>query len=136
MKDDEMFFYSRSSHRRCSAKKGVLKNDANFTGKHLCWSLFLIKFHVFRPATFLKRYCNMDVFLWNLWIFKEHLFPGTSANTALHFLCKPCLEKLPKGLCKICQLYVRIPYNSYFGKCIKRWSQWFQGKHLILKVPL
>ena len=32
----------RSSHRRCSIKKGVLKNFANFTGKHLCWSLFLI----------------------------------------------------------------------------------------------
>ena len=24
-------------------KKDVLKNFANFTGKHLCWSLFLIK---------------------------------------------------------------------------------------------
>ena len=24
-------------------KKGVLKNFANFTGKHLCWSLFIIK---------------------------------------------------------------------------------------------
>ena len=24
-------------------KKGVLKNFANLTGKHLCWSLFLIK---------------------------------------------------------------------------------------------
>ena len=24
-------------------KMGVLKNFANFTGKHLCWSLFLIK---------------------------------------------------------------------------------------------
>ena len=40
------FFYSSiygSSHRRCSVKKGVLKNFANFTGKHLFWSLFLIK---------------------------------------------------------------------------------------------
>ena len=26
---------SRSSHRRCSVKKGVLKNFAIFTGKHL-----------------------------------------------------------------------------------------------------
>ena len=34
----------RSSHRRCSVKKGVLKKFAYFTGKHLCWSLFLIKF--------------------------------------------------------------------------------------------
>ena len=34
----------KSSHQRCSVKKGVLKNFANFTGKHLCWSLFLKKF--------------------------------------------------------------------------------------------
>ena len=33
----------RSSHQRCSVKIGVLKNFSNFTGKHLCWSLFLIK---------------------------------------------------------------------------------------------
>ena len=31
---------SGSSHRRCSVRKGVLKNSANFTEKHLCWSLF------------------------------------------------------------------------------------------------
>ena len=29
----------RSSHWRCSVKKGVLKNFAKFTGKHLCRSL-------------------------------------------------------------------------------------------------
>ena len=34
---------SRSSHRSCSIKKAVLNNFAIFTGKHLCWSLFLIK---------------------------------------------------------------------------------------------
>ena len=33
----------RSSHRKCSVKKDVLKTFANFTGKHLCWILFLIK---------------------------------------------------------------------------------------------
>ena len=27
-------------------KRGVLKNFLNFTGKHLCWSLFLIKLQV------------------------------------------------------------------------------------------
>ena len=31
----------------------VLKNFANFTGKHLCWSLFP-KLQAFRPATPLK----------------------------------------------------------------------------------
>ena len=25
-----------------TVRKGVLRNFANFTGKHLCWSLFLV----------------------------------------------------------------------------------------------
>ena len=44
-----------SSHRRCSVKKGVLKGFANFTVKHLCWSLLLTTLQVFRAATSLKR---------------------------------------------------------------------------------
>ena len=40
----------RSSYRRCSVKKGFLKNFANFTEKHLCWSLFLINLLAFRPV--------------------------------------------------------------------------------------
>ena len=31
------------SNGRCSVKRDVLKDFANFAGKHLCWSLFLIK---------------------------------------------------------------------------------------------
>ena len=50
----------RSSNRSCSVKEGVLKNFANSTGKHLCWSLlmklqaylckglFIIKLQTFR----------------------------------------------------------------------------------------
>ena len=34
----------RSSHLRCSISKCVLKNFVNFTGKHLCQSLFLNNF--------------------------------------------------------------------------------------------
>ena len=33
----------RSSHQRCSVKKGVLRNVAKFTGKHLRQSLFFNK---------------------------------------------------------------------------------------------
>ena len=33
----------RSSHERCSVRKGVLRNLAKFTGKHLCQSLFFNK---------------------------------------------------------------------------------------------
>ena len=48
-------FYSillnRSSRLEVFCKKGVLKNFAKFTGKHLCQSLFFNK----RPATLLKK---------------------------------------------------------------------------------
>ena len=45
----------RSSHQRCSKKKGVLKSSAKFTGKHLKQSLFLNKFEGLSSATFLKK---------------------------------------------------------------------------------
>ena len=51
-----------------------LKNFANFTAKHLYWSLFLIKWQVWWPATFIKRDSNKLVFLWNLRSFLEGLF--------------------------------------------------------------
>ena len=44
-------------------KKAVLKNFSILTGKHLCWSLFLIKLWSFRSATLLKRDSNTGVFL-------------------------------------------------------------------------
>ena len=72
---------SRSSHRRCSVKKVVLKNLRNFTGKYLCSSLFSIKFQVFRPLILLKRYFNIGVFLWNLRNFWEHQFWRTLRTT-------------------------------------------------------
>ena len=34
---------NRSSRQRCSITKGVLRNFAKFTGKHLCRSLFFNK---------------------------------------------------------------------------------------------
>ena len=37
-----------------AATGDILKNFANFTGKHLCWSLFVTKLQAFRPATPLK----------------------------------------------------------------------------------
>ena len=45
----------RSSHQRCSMKKGVVRNFAKFTGKHLCQSLLFNKVAGLRPATLLKK---------------------------------------------------------------------------------
>ena len=43
-------------------KIGVLKNFANFTGKHLCWSLFLINLQA-KALNFIKKRLQPGVFL-------------------------------------------------------------------------
>ena len=45
----------RSSHRRCSVRKSVLRNFAKFTGKRLCQSLLFNKVTGLRAATLLKK---------------------------------------------------------------------------------
>ena len=50
-------------------KKAVFKNFAIFTGKYLCWSLFLIRLQAWRPANLLKRDSNTDIFIVNIAIF-------------------------------------------------------------------
>ena len=44
--------------QKCCSKKFVI-----FTGKHLVWSLFLIKLQTLGPATLSKRDSNTGVFL-------------------------------------------------------------------------
>ena len=83
-----MFIIFRSSHKRCSVKKGVLKKFTNFMEKHLCWSLFLLKL---QATTLLERNCNTCVFLWNL----------------RNFLKTPIL----KNICERLVLYFH--YNSH-----------------------
>ena len=45
----------RSSRQDVFCKKGVLRNFAKFTEKHLCQSLFFNKVAGLRPATLLKK---------------------------------------------------------------------------------
>ena len=52
-------FY-RSSHWRCSVRKGVLRNFAKFTGKHLCQSLLFN--NVPGPCNFIKKETLAQVF--------------------------------------------------------------------------
>ena len=47
--------YYRTSHQRCSLKKGVLRDFAKFTGKQLCQNLFFNKVAALMPATLLKK---------------------------------------------------------------------------------
>ena len=46
---------NRSSHRRCSVRKGVLRNFALFTGKYQCQRLFFNKVAGLRPVTLAKK---------------------------------------------------------------------------------
>ena len=53
-RDKGLKYNSEAVVRRGSSKISVLENFADFTGKHLCWSLFLIKlqsFHKFHRKT-------------------------------------------------------------------------------------
>ena len=54
-------------------KIGVLKKFVNFTGKHLCWSLFLIKF----LTNFIKDTPTQMFSCEILEKFQEHLFYRT-----------------------------------------------------------
>ena len=49
-----LFSPSRSSHRKCSVRKDLLRNFARLTGKHLCQSLFFTEVGL-RSATLLKK---------------------------------------------------------------------------------
>ena len=71
------FQISRSRRSQKFFKIDISKNFAIFIGKHLCWSLFLIKFHAFRPSALLARDSNTCVFLWILRNYQEHLFYRT-----------------------------------------------------------
>ena len=57
----KIVFLFRSSHRRCSVRKGVLRNFAKFTEEHLCQSLF---FNKVRPkaCNFIKKETLSQVF--------------------------------------------------------------------------
>ena len=56
----------RKKHPLLEIQIGILKNFTTFTGKHMCWSLFLIKLQGYSPETLLKRNSNTGVFLWIL----------------------------------------------------------------------
>ena len=116
----EYSFAGRSSHRRCFVKKGALKNFSNFTGKCLCWNLFLIKLQASWPATLLKRDSNASFFsLWNREILKsicfdEHLFYRTPQFQPLLNPSQVNVHFLYPG---------KIPENLWFSDIFRRYKK-------------
>ena len=76
----------RSSHRRCSIRKCVLRNFAKFAGKYMCQSLFFNKVAVFRVATFFKKRLWHRCFPVNFVRFLRapFLHPRATASTVNH----------------------------------------------------
>ena len=68
---------TRSSHQRCSARKGVLRNFSKFTRKHLCQVLFYKKVAGPEPATLLKMRLWRRCFPINFAKFLRTLFHRT-----------------------------------------------------------
>ena len=83
----------RSSHRRCSLRKSVLRNFAKFTGKHLCQSFFFNKVPGLRSAALLKKKLWHNCFQVNFTKFLRTLF---SQNTFCGCFC--AMKIIPKEL--------------------------------------
>ena len=82
---------SKSSYRRYSFEKAVLKNFSIFTGKHLCWSIFLIKLRPFRLCTFIEIALRLGCFPLNLLHIIQILFPKNTCGGLLLYFS----QKLP-----------------------------------------
>ena len=67
----------RSTRRKCSVEKCVLKNFVKFTRKHLCSILLFNKFLVIRPASLLKSGSNTGVSCEFCEIFEKTFFCKT-----------------------------------------------------------
>ena len=119
-------------------KKAFLKSFAIFSGKHLCWSLFLIKLKVFRPATLLKRDSNTGDFLWILWKLSEMCYYQLScfhAQTCTRDMRRTTHQVLNFKSVKITKFYIiskhvniyinltRMQYG-FFQFYISQFSYW------------
>ena len=69
--------------------KGVLRNFAKSTGKHLCQSLFFNKAAGLRPVTLLKKRLWLRCFPENFVKFSRHLFHRTPPED---YICKEQLQ--------------------------------------------
>ena len=81
-----LWIICRSSHWRCSLRKGVLRSFLKVTGKHLCKSLLFNKVAGLRPATLLKNKIWHRCFPINFAKFlRAHFLRSTSGQLLLYW---------------------------------------------------
>ena len=84
-------------------KKAIIRNFAIFTGKNLCWSLFIIIIQSFRPATLLKR-DSAPVVSCEYFISKK----------IFEWLLLGLLDLQPMNCCASVFLRIWLSQNNYF----------------------
>ena len=100
--------FDRSSHRRCSIEKGVLKTFAKFTGKHLCQSLFFIKKETLAKV-FSCEFCK----IFKNTFFIEHLRASASDLTQKPFNSYPYFTHSFVIVCLVSFLIYTVIANVY-----------------------
>ena len=110
----------RSSHQRCSIKKGALRNFAKFTGKHLCQSLFFNKVVNFKVATLLKKRLWHRCLPVNFTKFLRTPFLQNAVGRLLlcneTFLMLIALKLLNRWFIRLKVTYSKQRYNHNFSK--------------------
>ena len=94
----------RRSSSQMSFKINVFKSFAIFTGKRLCWSLFLIKLLACKPGSLSKGDSNTGLFLWILQISKNSFFyrtPSVAVFKAMFETCQNFTMKNKKAFTKL-----------------------------------
>ena len=119
-------------------KISVLKNFAIFTGKHLCWGLFLTKWQAWRDAIYWKETSTQVLSCEYCEIFKNSFFhrtPLVAAFVLRNYLwwCNLFLAILPKidfirktpswvFFAKFSlELFLRQPVEYFAIRCYIRW---------------
>ena len=103
-----------------------------YTGKDLCWSLFLIKFQVFSLQLYQKKDSDTGVFLWNYY---EHVFLSNTSGRLLleelKILLKTAPIAIPNDISKayyqkgfvIC--FLRSTYGRYMEFLMETYNKGF-----------
>ena len=100
--------YGRSSHCRWSIKMALLKKFAIFTGKHLCWSLFLKKLLAWSSNRCLQVRHGVSPDLGDQWI-------------------RNIVNRTEKKLEKRCLLAVLIDYSGNYSELLQLFWICFNG---------
>ena len=121
-------------------KKGVLKNFAKLTGKHLCQSFFFNKVALLKPATLLKKILWHRCFPVNFAKFLRTLFlQRTSGSLILNLEVRWKLKRQPSRgiLIKRCSKNIlQIYRRTLIPKCdFNKVAKNTFSEHLFLRIP-